>query len=114
VPQETSCTNKECVKQLIDFYADFYGVDNELALNIAKCESELRHDAKGDGGKAYGVFQFHKPTFEEFARAYGDETLDYKNPKDNIKLAMWAISEGRGNNWTCYAKVQKSQKIAEK
>lgn len=110
VDEDRSCTSKECIKQLIEFYATLYGVKQDIALGIARCESEFRYDVKGDGGKAYGVYQFHKPTFEEFKVAFGDTSLDYKNPKDAIQLAMWAISQGKQNHWTCYEKV-KSKKF---
>ncbi len=87
-------------------YAKRYGVDAKLAMKVAKCESEYRTNVYGDSGKAYGVYQFHKPTFELFAKAYGDESMDYKNPEHSIKLALLAISHGEGDHWTCYRKVK--------
>lgn len=82
-----------------------YGVPRPVALGVARCESEFRADVYGDGGKAYGVFQFHKPTFTEFAKKFGDESLEYKNLEHNVELAMWAISQGKGHHWTCYNKL---------
>lgn len=83
-------------------YAKRYGVNPKLALKVAQCESELRTDVYGDSGKAYGVYQFHEPTFNMFAKAYGLEGMDYKNPEDAIQLAILALSHGEGSHWTCY------------
>mgnify|MGYP001607984416 CR=1 FL=1 len=95
------------MKELIEFYADMYGVKREVALKVAQCESEFKTTAVGDSGKAYGVFQFHKPTFTEFSQKFGDESLEYKNVEHSIELAMWAISHGMGHHWTCYRNLPK-------
>lgn len=95
------------MKELIEFYADMYGVKKEVALKVAACESEYKTTALGDNGKAYGVFQFHKPTFTEFAKKFGDDSLEYKNVEHSIELAMWAISQGKGAHWTCYRNLPK-------
>ena len=99
---DPACTSKACVKALIEFYADMYGVDRKVALKVAECESEFKTTATGDSGKAYGVFQFHKPTFKEFAKEFGDESLEYKNTEHAIELAVWALAQGKGYHWTCY------------
>lgn len=100
------CTDISCVKDLITFYADAYDVDETTALSVARCESEFKSTAIGDGGRAYGVFQFHEQTFREFAKQFGNETLEYKNPEHSIQLAMWALANGKGNHWTCYRKLE--------
>ena len=102
------CTDAACVRELITLYAKRYGVNREIALLVARCESEFKTTAVGDGGKAYGVYQFHKPTFREFAAKSGEEGLEYKDPEDSIKLAMWAFSTGRADHWSCYGKVKQS------
>lgn len=109
----TECATPECVKQLIEFYAKAHDVEASLALGVARCESEFKTTAVGDSGLAYGVYQFHQPTFKEFAKAYGDPSLEYKNTEDQIELAMWAISNGKGNHWTCYRKIQRQAAKAE-
>ncbi len=93
-----------CVKQLISKYSKKYGVDKKLALDIAACESSFRANVYGDGGRAFGTFQFHRPTFEAFAQKMG-EKLDYFNNEDNIKLAMWALANDKESHWSCYEKV---------
>ena len=111
---QVQCLTKGCVTDLIEYYANLYGVDKDTALQVAKCESEFKTNAVGDSGKAYGVFQFHEPTFREFAKKFGDNTLEYKNTSHSIELAMWALSQGKGSNWSCYNKLVKSGKIAVK
>lgn len=104
--EETKDT-KACVTELIFKYADQYEIDRDLALSVAQCESELKTTAIGDGGRARGVYQFHRPTFDLLSRKMG-EKLDYKNTEDNIKLAMWAFSTDRGFHWSCYKKITSS------
>ncbi len=103
-----SCADKDkdCVKQLVQFYADMYGVDRSLAVGVAQCESQMKTTAVGDHGLAYGVYQFHEATFTEFAKKFGDTSLQYKNTEHQVELAMWAISQGKGDNWTCYRHIE--------
>ncbi len=97
--------SRACISALITAYAKEYGVSKKLALDIAQCESNTRGNVFGDHGKAYGTYQFHKPTFKEFSKKMGDETLDYYNNEDNIKLAMWALANNKEYHWSCYDKV---------
>lgn len=101
---EETKNDKPCVVELIYKYADIYKVDRDLALDVAKCESELRPTAVGDGGRARGVYQFHKPTFEMLSKRMG-EKLDYRDTEDSVKLAMWAFATDRGFHWSCYRKI---------
>jgi len=96
--------SRACISALITAYAKKYGVSSKLALDIAQCESSLRGNVFGDSGKAYGTYQFHKPTFAAFSKQFGEE-LDYYDNEHNIKLAMWAISRGNEYHWSCYRKV---------
>lgn len=100
------CADKECITKLIVKYSKKYEVDQNLSLAVAKCESQLNPVAVGDSGKAYGVYQFHKPTFDMFSKMMR-EKLNYKSTEDNIKVAVWALSNGLEDHWTCYEKVTK-------
>ncbi len=109
--EEYSCSktdeiDKECVVRLIQKYSNQYEVSQKLALDIAACESSLKPTALGDGGKAYGIYQFHKPTFELFSKKLG-EKLNYYNTEDNIKLAIWALANDKGHHWSCYKKLKR-------
>ena len=96
--------SKACVVELIKKYSKQYDVPVRLTMEIADCESDFIVDAVGDGGKAYGVYQFHKPTFREFSKKKG-EKLDYFDTEDNIKLAIWALANNKGHHWSCYRKI---------
>lgn len=76
------------------------GLNPTSTLEVATCESGLNTTIYGDKGLAYGVFQFHRQTFDVFAKEKG-EKLDYFNPKDNIDLAIWGLSHGKQSHWTC-------------
>ena len=104
VCDEGTKNTKACIKQLIDSYAKKYGVSKQLALDIAACESSFRANVYGDGGRAFGTYQFHRGTFEAFAKEFG-AALDYYNNEDNIKLAMWAFANNKEDHWSCYEKV---------
>lgn len=87
------------------YFADKYGANKDELLKVAKCESSLRFYTQGDNGKATGTMQFHKPTFETFAKEMG-EKLDYNDPIDNIKLGAWAFAQGPEykRHWSCWKK----------
>lgn len=83
-----------------------YGVDPIPALEVLKCESGLRHSGVyGDQGAAYGVAQFHRPTFEMFKREIGASYLDYKDLDSQIELFVWALKNGKASHWTCARKI---------
>lgn len=74
---------------------------NEDVYRIIKCESQWKFDAVGDGGKAFGLAQFHRPTFDWLVELSGLEGLDYYEPKDQIVLLDWALKNNREYLWTC-------------
>lgn len=88
------------VKDLIVKYAREYGVDLEMSLAIAKCESGFNPVIFGDNGLAYGTYQFHFSTFVAFAKEMG-EKMEYDSIVDNIKLANWAFANGKLRHWSC-------------
>ena len=47
--------------------------DTALMMKIMKCESSLRFDVWGDDGKSFGIAQFRKETFYEFAAMAREE-----------------------------------------
>lgn len=95
---------KKCIVELIEKYSAEYNYSKKTAKAVAYCESEYKANAVGDHGKAYGVYQFHRATFEMFSKQMG-EKLDYYNPEDNIKLAIWALANDKENHWSCYKKI---------
>ena len=67
---------------------------------VARCESSFKIDAVGDHGLAYGVMQFHKATFDGYAKKYG-LLLDYKNPYHQVDLATLMFKDKLQYHWTC-------------
>lgn len=71
---------------------------------VISCESQWVETAVGDGGKAYGLAQFHKPTWEWLCKLSG-KNLDYYNPQHQIELLSWALENNRSYLWTCVRRL---------
>lgn len=89
--------------QSITHYTALYGANEDQLRKTIKGESTFRCDVYGDNGKAYGIAQFHKPTFERWSKELGEE-LDYYSCHDQIKLMSWAFSKGDKykRHWTAW------------
>ena len=81
----------------------------EDAIEVIECESAGKYDAVGDGGKSVGIAQFNRATFRWMAKAAGHPTWSYKNPIHQLKLMVWGVDHGYGNQWTCYRHLQKKK-----
>jgi hypothetical protein len=94
------------VKGIIQFHAKEQGVNESKLLALSFCESSFTYNAVGDGGRAYGAFQYHRPTFDRYARLMG-ETLDYKSTEDQARLTAWIMKNHpeEMRAWTCSKKV---------
>lgn len=91
------------VQEMIGYYANYYGANKNQLMVVAKCESNFKTNVYGDGGRAYSIYQFHKPTFESFAKLLGED-LDYYSYHDNIKLASFIFAKypQYKSHWTCH------------
>lgn len=89
-------------KEQLEVFAQEYGASFTELDRVAKCESGYRM-VYGDGGLAYGVFQYHRPTFEAFSKVKG-EKLDYYSSYDQMKLTAFIFSKGEKYkyHWSCY------------
>lgn len=85
-------------------YVNQAPVVSEVVYEIIKCESQWKEDAVGDGGRAYGLAQFHRPTWDWLCELSGKD-LDYYEPHHQIELLTWALENGRGYLWTCARKL---------
>lgn len=96
------------VEAYIERYSCEYDVDKKTIRLIIKGESNFSCNPKGhnDGGRAFGVAQFHKPTFQMFSKEMGEQ-LDYYSCHDQIKLLAWSIANGKGDHWTTYTRFKK-------
>lgn len=91
---------KRPIPEMVSYYANEYAVPATTLLRVMKCESSGNQKAIGDNGKAHGIFQFHKPTWDRFTKEMG-ETLDRESAHDQAKVAAYAFSKGYSNHWSC-------------
>jgi len=92
------------------------GVDPDTALNIAMCESSLRH--YGENGNTLrglhnsndlGVFQINEKYHLEKSQELG---FDIETPEGNIGYAMWLIKNEGVKHWK-YSKPCWGPKLAQ-
>lgn len=93
-------------KELTSYFASLYGANRGQLEAVINCESGWRPTVYGDGGKAYGLLQFHKPTFDRWAIQMG-EPMNYYSAYDQIKMGAWAFAQGDNykDDWTCATKL---------
>jgi len=72
-----------------------------LIEDLVECESGGNPDALGDNGRAHGVLQFHRPTFEQYAPLAGVINPDIWNEEQQRRTANYMISIGEICQWTC-------------
>jgi len=85
-------------------YVNQAPVVSDMVYKIIECESSWRPDVYGDGGRAYGLAQFHRPTWDWLCELSGKD-LDYYEPHHQIELLTWALENGRGYLWTCWRNI---------
>lgn len=92
---------------IINAFAARYGADFYDLLAVAKCESGLDANAKGDykNGKptSFGIFQIHLPSHPEVTRA---QALD---PWFSIEWSAKHFAAGNQNMWTCYRMLKSAK-----
>lgn len=89
----TVYSKPKTVEQKIEYYANEYNIDADLALNIAWCESNYIEDAQNSHSSAGGIFQFIDSTWEYYCEG------EKYNADDNIKCAVKLLSEGGVSHW---------------
>lgn len=103
--------SQEQIKQAVNYVMSYNDLD-ESFYRVAECESNFYYYAYGDYDrksktyKAYGIFQFHKPTWNYFQKLSGLK-LNYYSTKDQIKMALWAWKNGKQNHWSCWLRLYK-------
>lgn len=88
-------------KYLIGLYAAKYGVSYDELSKVIQCESGFdhlvcEHGGYCDNGKAYGIAQFHHPTFKAYC------TGNYYDMEDQIRCMTKMFSVGEQSHWSCY------------
>ena len=76
------------------------GVDPDKYEKLIECESKYKINEYGDNGYAYGILQFHRKTFDSFARQY-ELDIDYYNPYSQIDLSTSMIRDKYLSHWSC-------------
>ena len=86
----------EQVKDYIRETSEFYGVEPELALKIAECESNFRNvcNEKYGCSSGIGIYQILQSTFDEVVVGWSPHNI-----KENISVAIWLMSEGELWRW---------------
>lgn len=92
-------------RDYIQYYASKYDAPTQQLLTVAKCESTFSQEAVGDNGKANGIFQYHKPTWDRYSKLMGEE-LDYYSAHDQAKLTAFVFKNypNEKRAWTCATK----------
>lgn len=93
------------IYEIIDKWADVFGVDKKMAHYIVECESTHHADRIGDGGTSYGLWQWHLPAHPDITK---ECALD---PTCSTILAMKTLKAGGVKIWTCgrYYENEKSK-----
>lgn len=96
-------------QEQLKFFTDKFNGNYNEASEVVGCESSWRSDVKGDGGKAFAYGQFHKPTFNSWAKEVKlkyNMDLYYENPVDSLALTAYGFSMpvSYKKAWSCYKK----------
>ena len=93
------------IERIIRAAALGHGVDPDVMLNVARCESgpDIDVNAIGDGGLALGPFQFHTKSFMWLSRisGLGYELRDVADVEAQADVAAWAFANGWAHLWSC-------------
>ena len=85
---------------LIEFWADCYGVNKQLALDLAEHESMFNSLAKNsEGSSAKGIYQFLDSTWASECSG------DVFSPDDNIQCGMRLLGDGSIGHWLADKRV---------
>ncbi len=94
---------------LINYYAREYGVDFELAFQLAKVESGFDYLAENPKSSAVGIYQFLTKDFPNKLSTWSTYCEgDPKNAKDNVKCAMKLIGGGGISHWLADERTKKA------
>lgn len=77
--------------------------------DLAQCESELDHQAVGDGGRARGILQFHENTFKWLGTKANFNDGRWLDKSDQLRIGLWALNNNYGYLWSCYGKEMQNE-----
>ena len=94
------------IKNEIYIYSRQYGVNYNLAIDLALAESRFNPRAKNPKSTAKGIYQFINQTWKDYCEG------NVFNSKDNIKCAMEILSEPGGiQHWKVDPNINKMLKL---
>lgn len=87
--------------------AAHYGIDQELFMAVARCESGLNPNALNPKSGTRGLFQFMPRTWARNAARLGYSEDDVWNPVANAAVAalMWSGPNPQYWQWECWYRV---------
>ncbi len=80
-------------------YAALYGVNPDLAVRIAACESRLYARAKNPGSSAKGLYQFIDSSWQRYAKLHWGEVGEAYSPEDSADLGAWVLAKYGMSDW---------------
>jgi hypothetical protein len=101
-PQEAELTSTSSIRSYIEAEAVKVGVDKNLAVMIAECESGFVPqqsqivNAKGERENSWGVWQIHLPDHPQVTR---EQAMDIKF---STEYSLDLLKKGQATLWSCY------------
>jgi len=100
---------RDVTEMIIRSSADEFGVDADLLLGVAVCESGLNVTAKNRSSSARGLFQFLDTTWDSQRHRLDYAPEDILDPVASSRVAASMISEGGLSAWNasrhCWSRV---------
>lgn len=118
--QSTSPTREDTVKETgspqeaLQFFKS-KGWSDEQAAGIVgnlQAESNLKTDAVGDNGKAYGIAQWHPPRQKVFQEVYG-KPIQNSNFKEQLEYVNWELNNSEARAGKMLRTAQSAPDAAE-
>ena len=90
------------MKQYVFYLSQAYKINYSQFYSVIECESAFRL-LYGDSGRAFGIAQFHKDTFNTYCKG------NYYNSYDQLTCMAQMVSQGKARQWTCFNKLYPSR-----
>jgi len=90
--------------EIITSNANEFGVNADIMIRIAKCESGFNPLAKNSKSTATGIFQFTKGTWEDGVKWRGLtwSLSDRLDPRKSADMAAWFMAREGFGRWACF------------